>query len=74
MATAAATGPRKASGTVVLAASAHTPTRPTALIPVLAPRAIASVIAAIPSRAPATAGAWGDAANRRPLSGHPPPR
>ena len=49
IATAAATGPRKASGTVVLAASAHTPTRPTALIPVPAPRAIASVIAASPA-------------------------
>ena len=59
IATAAATGPRKASGTVVRAASAHTPTRPAALIPVPAPRATASVIAASPSRAPATAGACG---------------
>src|SRR5271166_2995263 len=74
MATAAAAGPRKASGTVVNSASAHTPTRPAALIPAWAPRAIASIIAASPSTAPATAGAWGDAANRRPLSGHPPTR
>ena len=35
---------------------------------------IASLIAASPSTAPATAGARGDAANRRPLSGHPPLR
>src|SRR5580704_8650035 len=71
IATAAAVGPRKASGTVVNSASAHTPTRPAALIRVSAPRASASVSAAIPSRAPVAAGAWGDAANRRPLSGHP---
>ncbi len=54
----------------------HTPTRPTTLIPVAAPRAIASVIAASPSRAPATAGACGTSANRRPSvrvhRGHPP--